>query len=370
MVRSQLEVIRSRRIIDRVIDRLKLGADSEFMRDGTTADRAEAVGEEVAERLSLENDGRSLAIKIGFKARTPVKASRIADAFAAEYMAEQQEQKLRTSVASNAGLDERLAALRDEVFAAERKAEAFRRANKLVILAAYSDTGEDATSMSPAAREMSELARQQALLVAQRAHAEARATGATTDLARRGGRASPDVLDSPIISTLLSQDADLARREAELAERYKPGYPAFDEVRQQRRTVAAAIDREVRNIEASVRSQATAARSAENQAEVTASRLRGQLDREIAASVRYRQLLNEAKVGRAVYEEFAQQVGRLSQRAGVLLPDTVLVSGAPIPLKPISPNPLLLGVAGLLAGLVLGVCFVLLRRQPGGAVNR
>jgi uncharacterized protein involved in exopolysaccharide biosynthesis len=264
-------------------------------------------------------------------------------------------------VASRAGLEERLNNLRDEVFAAERAAEAFRRSNRLVILSASPDVGEDASAMSPTSRELSELARQQAVLTAQRAQAEARANAAAADLGQRGGRGTPEVLSSPIISSLLAQDAELARREAELAERYKPGFPAYDEVRQQRASVRAAIDREARNIEASVRSQAVSARAAEAQTDGVASRLRGQLDREISASVRYRQLLQEARVRRAVYEEFAQQVGRLTQRAGVQLPDTVLVSGAPIPLKPVSPQPLLLGGGGLVGGLFLGVGLALLR---------
>jgi uncharacterized protein involved in exopolysaccharide biosynthesis len=273
-------------------------------------------------------------------------------------------------VASRAGLEEQLATLRDEVFAAERAAEAFRQANGLVILSASPEVGEDASAMSPTSRELSELARQQALLSAQRAQAEARARAAAADLGSRGGRGTPEVLGSPIISGLLSQDAELARREAELAERYKPGYPLLDEVRQQRGSIRAAIDREVRNIQASVRSQATAARGAEAQTNGVAARLRGRLDREIAASVRYRQLLQEARVRRAVYEEFAQQVGRLSQRAGVQLPDTVLVSGAPIPLKPVSPKPLLLAAGGLAGGLALGVGLALLRGWRRAATRR
>jgi uncharacterized protein involved in exopolysaccharide biosynthesis len=113
-------------------------------------------------------------------------------------------------------------------------------------------------------------------------------------------------------------------------------------------------------VQASVRSQAQAARATETQTEANASRLRSELDQELSATVRYRQLFREAEVRRSVYEEFAQQVGRLAQRATVQVPDAVLAAGAPIPLEPVSPKPLLLIALGIIAGAALGTAFGLL----------
>jgi uncharacterized protein involved in exopolysaccharide biosynthesis len=360
MVRTQLEVIRSRRVIDRVVRKLKLAADPEFNAVlPNTGDRMDAIGEEVAQRLSAENDGRSFAIKIGFQAQSATKASRIADAFAAEYLAEQREQKQRTSDAGVAGLQSRLDRLRQDVFAAEEAAEGFRRSSGLISLAGVSDgSGDEDGSASLTARELSEVARQKAQVSTQRAQADARAREAASD--RRGGRGTPEVLSSSSVSGLVSQEADLARREAELAERYKPGHPLLDQIQEQRASVRSAISREIGNVQASVRSQAQAAQSAEAQTESNASRLRSQLDRELSASVRYRQLLREAEVRRSIYEEFAQQVGRLAQRATVQVPDAVLVAGAPIPLQPVSPKPLLLVALGTAVGAFLGTAVGLL----------
>lgn len=360
VVRTQLEVIRSRQVIDRVVRKLRLASDPEFTNNlPNTGNRMDVIGEAVAERLSVENDGRSFAIKIGFEAESPTKASRIADAFAAEYLAEQREQKQRTSDAGIAGLQDRLDRLRQEVFAAERAAEAFRRNNGLISLAGVADgSGEDGGSLSPTSRELSEVARQKAQVSTQRAQADARAREAAND--RRGGRGTPEVLSSSSVSSLVTQEADLARREAELAERYNPGHPLLDQLREQRASVRTAISREIGNVQASVRSQAQAARATETQTEANASRLRSELDRELSATVRYRQLLREAEVRRSVYEEFAQQVGRLAQRATVQVPDAVLAAGAPIPLEPVSPKPLLLIALGLIAGAALGTAFGLL----------
>jgi succinoglycan biosynthesis transport protein ExoP len=158
----------------------------------------------------------------------------------------------------------------------------------------------------------------------------------------------------------VTQEADLARREAELAERYNPGHPLLDQIQEQRASVRSAISREIGNVQASVQSQAQAARSAESQTQSNASRLRSQLDRELSATVRYRQLLREAEVRRSIYEEFAQQVGRLAQRATVQVPDAVLVAGAPISLQPVSPKPLLLVALGIVGGGAAGTAIGLL----------
>ena len=373
VVRSQLEVIRSRRVINRVIKQLKLDLDPEFTAGlPATADRMDVIGEAVAKQLTVENDGRSFAVKIGFEAESAAKASRIADAFAAEYLAEQRIQKQRSSDAGIGGLQSRLNQLRQEVFGAEQAAEAFRRQNGLVSLGGIADGSEDAgASASPIARELSELARQKAQVSTERAQADARVREAARD--RRGGRGTPEVLNSSSVAALVSQDADLARREAELADRYNPGHPLLDQLQEQRASVRSAISREIANVQASVRSQAEAARGTESQTEANASRLRSQLDRELSASVRYRQLQREAEVRRSVYEEFAQQVGRLTQRAMIQVPDAVLIAGAPIPLDPVSPKPLLLVAFGLIGGGALGAMIgillayrrrsVLVRRQ-------
>jgi uncharacterized protein involved in exopolysaccharide biosynthesis len=180
VVRSQIEVLRSRQVIDRVITMLRLGSDPEFIFDNPySADPADAIREEIAKRVSVETDGRSFAIKIGFEAESAAKAARIADAFAAAYLAEQREQKQRASDAGLVGLQNRLEQLRQDVFAAEQAAETFRRQNGLVSLASASDGGDEGGSMSPTARELSEVARQKAQVSTLKVQAEARARLAT-----------------------------------------------------------------------------------------------------------------------------------------------------------------------------------------------
>lgn len=362
VVRSQLEVIRSRRVIDRVIRQQRLLADPEFVKQGEAGDRADIVAEEVASRLALDNDGRSFAIKIGVEASSAAKASRLADAFAAAYLAEQREQKKNAGSVSTEGLRARLVMLREEVFAAERAAEAYRRRNGLVLLPGINDgEGDDSVAMSPESRELSEISREMARLTAERARAAARAGEARNQARQNGGRGSPDVQSSPIITNLIAQEQELARREAELAQRYKPGFPLYDQVREQRASVRRALAREIGNVQTSVQSQAVTADAALNQTRRRAANLQRAIDDDIAASVTYRQLVREAKVRRTVYEELAQQVGRLSERALVQVPDAVLVSGASIPLKPVSPKPILIIALGFLGGLILGIAWALLR---------
>jgi uncharacterized protein involved in exopolysaccharide biosynthesis len=67
-----------------------------------------------------------------------------------------------------------------------------------------------------------------------------------------------------------------------------------------------------------------------------------------------------------VYEEFAQQVGRISERAGVQVPDAVLVAGAPTPLAPVSPNRPLILLLSLLAGLIVGTAWAVLLAVRSG----
>lgn len=366
LVRSQLEVVQSQRVLGKVVDDLKLAGDPEFEPKRSLADanapvRRAAVIANVARRLDVDNDGRSVTIHIAFAASTAAKAAQITEAIANEYVRVQGEMKGRAIAATKDRLDKRLADLRLATFNAEATAENFRRQAGLITLSSAPEGADDMQGATYPSKLLGELSRQTAELTAQSAIARARASSAAADLARNGGRSTPEVLSSPVISSLLEQDALLAKSEASLASRYTSENRLLIEAREQRRANRYALSQAMGNIERSLRSQAQSASAALGAATGRANELEGLINRQLSNTVQYRQLQREAKLKRQTYEQFATEAGNISERALLQLPDAQLVSPASMPIKQSWPNRPIIFLGGSLLALLLAFGLAILR---------
>lgn len=163
-VDTEVEVLRSRQLAERVVDTLNLTQDPEFnsrlappgpigsviggiavFLGAATPDAAqeqlsaeaaalekERVVDAVLSRLSIRRAGLTYVMNVGFTSEDPAKAARIANTFADRYMLEQLEAKFDATRQANTWLNSRLAELRVEVQAAEAAVAQYRAANNLL----------------------------------------------------------------------------------------------------------------------------------------------------------------------------------------------------------------------------------------------
>jgi uncharacterized protein involved in exopolysaccharide biosynthesis len=363
VVRSQLEVAQSQNVVGPVVDHLGLMKDPEFAAKGAKSNemqRAKVIAN-VAERLNIDNDGRSATIHITFTANSPQKAARVADAIADQYIMTQSEIKSRATRANEGQLDARLSELRGQAFAAEQAAEDYRRSVGLVTLAPAPDGSDGSTAMSYSARYLDEFSRQAASLTAAATQANARANGAAADMSSNGGANTPEALSSSVVSSLLQQDSDLAKTESSLASKYTAEHPQLVQVRAERAQIRRALAAARGNVEGSLKLEANTTAAAESAARAKANVLQGRVNQEIAEGMRYHQLSREARIKRQTYEDFAHQAGTIAARSLLQLPDAVLVSPASLPIKESWPNRKLIVALGCFAGLVAGCVVAILR---------
>jgi uncharacterized protein involved in exopolysaccharide biosynthesis len=76
---------------------------------------------------------------------------------------------------------------------------------------------------------------------------------------------------------------------------------------------------------------------------------------EISSSTKMTQLQADAKLKRTIYEEYAGQMERAAERAGLQLPDVALVSPASPPIQPSAPDKPFILLASLIVGLMAGL---------------
>jgi capsular exopolysaccharide synthesis family protein len=346
-VNTEVEVLQSRSLLGKVVDRLALTADPEFnhaLRPATALDRIglwlgellgqpappapgtaaarEATIDALIAAQSVRNVAQSLVFQITVTSEGAEKSARIADAIVESYILDQLEVKFEATEQATKWLTGRLSELQVELEEAEGRVKAFRAETDLIspeMLAAMEVQFKDqrerlAEIRSARAADAERLA---ALRAAQTPAAQAEVTG----------------------------DAQLARLLTRLPQA----------------TARAGFETRVAQIAAGL--ETAGARAATQIAALERSRdaLAAQIERQSADLIVLQQLSREAEASRLLYEYFLNRLKETSAQRGIQQADSRLLSAAVVPARPALPRRGLVLVLAALAGFVAGAALVLLR---------
>ena len=386
-VETEVRIIQSRALARRVVDELDLTADPEFnsaLREPsgfkhsirqvldfiglfkpdqvlpTNVPTEEELEERTHQRvvgalisrLEVSRVGTTYVINIAYTSEDRGKAALIANTFAEQYQFDQLEAKFEATARANEWLNERLSVLREEVLAAENAIEIYR-----------ADTGLlSAEGSSLTEQQISDVNSQLILQRAEYNEALARLDTVRTQVSR-GASADTmaDVLNSQLIRQLRGQQAEVARRRAELSSTYGPRHPQILTIEREAEDIQAQIDLEVARIVASLESEVEVARTRVRSLEGSLSELRTELGQNNRSLVRLREFERDADASRTLYESFLNRFRETGAEETFSEADVRIVSEATTPGSPSSPNLTLnlafaialAGVAGVAAIVVL-----------------
>ena len=375
VVDTEVEIIRSRSLAEKVAKQLNLIENPEFnptLRTPGTMSRVKsfiksilpipdrsvpASAEDSAEEemdmvvstllanTSARRIGTTYGIQIYANSQDPKLAADIANHIVEQYLVEQLDAKFDATRRANAWLEDRLAELKEEVTVNESLVENYRNESGL-ITAGTSTLSE---------QQISELSAQ---LIAQRAElagAEARLNN-VRELVASGGSAdvSGEALSSAVISELRRQQTEIIRERADLLNRYGPRHPDV----QRSNTEVADIDNQIRaelqRIASNLESEASIARQRVRSLEGSLSNSRANLAQNNRASVRLRELERNAEASRSIYEAFLARFKQTNEQEGLAEPDARVLSNAVVPRDAAFPKTSLNLILGLFAGLFVG----------------
>ena len=306
------------------------------------------------EGLAVTPTAEANVLLISYTYPDPAKAARFVNAVIDAYAEAQQRHKRTTADTAYAWLGERVQALQDDVLAAEDAIEKFRAENKLP------PTGGTALSEV----QLADLNHELITTRAERTETEAK-LGLIRELRASGGNLDsiPEVVASPLISTLREQEMQLVQTEAELTTTYGPKHPRMEELRRQRSDVAAGVNAEVKRIARSLELELTVIRMREQNLAREIEGVRSERTVEDQTEVQLRQLEREAAAKRRVYETFLARHQELRAREGSQGSNVRVLSPARVPLEPSTPSPVFFAAVGFTASTVLGCMLGLLREQ-------
>jgi len=387
-VQTEIEVIRSRGLANKVIKRLKLNEVPEFNNalqpegmfdkylypgnfipeewlavlsgrieeEELTEEEKDALEKAkltiaFLERLKVSQVGRSRVISVEFTSESKKISANAVNKLADLYVVEQLEAKFEATRRATEWLNERVAELRTAAKASDRAVQAYRKKSGLVL----SKGGK------LSAQQVSELSTQLILSRAARAEREARLRQVKKLVSRADDVGSiAEVLDSQLIHKLREQEAEVERKVAELSEEFGERHPKMINARAEIRDLNAKVKREVTKIVKGLENEVGIARTREASLRKGLEGLKKEVAKSNQAEVQLRILLRESDANRAILHTFLTRFKETStqQDIEVQRADARIISKADIPVNPSFPKKKLILALVFVGSTFLGVSLV------------
>lgn len=389
---TQLEILKSRALAERVIDELRLDrqgqaelqSQAEQASDEASAEESAPQGEgwgalisgmtgrmkdsytkmrepalrsadqlnrqEVVDAfvksVQVEQLRNTRMIRIAAENADPQLAARMANSMAQSFIALTLERRLESSTYAKTFLETQLALTKAKLEESERRINEYSRSRNIltldektnVINQTYTDF---ASALSKAEFERIKL------------ESEYEAIRTNPDSARQ-------VLESRVIQTYKEQRARLDAEYQLNAKIYKKDFPKMQQLEAQINDIDGKIESEVQSTLRSLRNLLDTARSQETQLAKRLAQARSEIVSGQDKNVDYNLLKREVDTNRELYDGLLQQVKEVGVAGGVEANNIQVVDKAHAPLFPHKPRLGLNAAIGLLAGLMLGLLLVFL----------
>nr|WP_209882378.1 polysaccharide biosynthesis tyrosine autokinase [Azospirillum soli] len=395
---SEIEILKSAHVLNRVIEDLNLGTHPEFnppaQEDETLPliERAVAQGRDLASRAwgdelpgpvawllshgdgvakdirareahaALGNDqimarihrkldvtivGRSRVIQVRFSAKEPQLARDVVDGIVRHYMETRQKMDRDLSTGAIAWLQDRINTLRQEVAEADGKAEAARMKAGLI----KGGTGPMAM------HELESTRMRLAEAAAIRARSVAQADALERNLRAGNWNAIGGSIASPVVAQLRATVAAISTEMAQLSRQYGPKHPRIVELQARLNEANSSLQQEIRREINGVREAAQVAVEQETALKSMIAKMEGSYATMQEDAIPLRTLESEAQAKRQLLDNLLARLEEVeAQKDTRAFPAAVkLVSAPQVPHEPSGPFRVLLLLAGFVASVALSI---------------
>jgi polysaccharide biosynthesis transport protein len=368
---TQIRLLKSEALATKVVASTHLNENALYFRTNDKLKRLKQIlGQTTApERESIADTARRLEagllvstvadsdlISIKVDAPDAQLAATLANAFATEYIKQEQEGHLDTSLQTGKMLTGQLEDLRIRLQDSERALQSYAQTAGLLFTDEHSMATDEQLRLVQA-----DLAKAQADRAAKEAELTL-LTSATPD-------SLPKVLDDGPLRDMKNKLSEKQRQLAELSTTLAPKNYKVETVQAEIAALEGSMERERSNVVRRIQNEYNAAlhnerllRAAyENQAKIVTS--------DSAKAVRYNVLKREVDANRELYSSMLQKVKEASVVSSMHTSSMRLADSARAPIWPYRPNRLLSAGFGSLAGLLCSVLLVLARSRFDGTVR-
>jgi capsular exopolysaccharide synthesis family protein len=330
------------------------GKSSPVEAEGGRKAREEQAVDLLLKHLTVSPIPRSRLVDIRYTSADPNMSATIANAWAAEFIAQNVDRRFASTADARRFLEGRLSDLAQKLEESERRAVAYAAANDIVSLGnSVTPDGRTLVDRTLVSSDLEALNDALATATADRIAAQSRS-------GVRGP--STESVASATLSSLRQRRAEAAAHRAELLVRFEPEYPEVKAATNQIEALDAAIAREEARISGSKATSYEEAARREAELRQKVAGLKSQLSGQQAASIQYNIYKREADTNRQLYDSLLQRYKEIGV-AGVAANNIAIIDRAEVPTTPSSPNLLLNIAIALIAGMGLAFLAVLILDQ-------
>jgi polysaccharide biosynthesis transport protein len=360
IVDSQVSLMRSPRVLEKVAIKLKLAKDEEF--NGTNANgigsfmtllSSEKVDDfqgsalrYLSEHMSAERSPKTFVVNVGAYSQNPEKAALIANTIVDVYLEEQASTRSDTAKRTSGELGSRLDNLKDQVEKAERKVEAFKSENNLA--GAQGRLIEDEEML----RVNDQLSAARSTTITLNSRAES-AKSATVEAVAQGGL--PEEVASTALIALRSQFVAAKQRHDGLAAKLGPMHPDLKQASNEMDSLRGAISGEIGRIRAAIQTDLKRAVETEQSLAKRLAQLKARQGGSGDAQVQLRELEREAASARTVYEQYLLRARETGEQGNINANNVQKISEARAADAPEGASRKFIVLGGLIAGFIAGL---------------
>ncbi|MBL8304614.1 MAG: polysaccharide biosynthesis tyrosine autokinase, partial [Ideonella sp.] len=296
--------------------------------------------------VKVEQVRLSRVVKVQVENADPQLAARIANTVAQTFIALNLERRLDSSSYAKTFLEEQLTLAKARLEESERKLQAYARSRNILTLDEKTNVinqtyVEYSAALSKAEQELIKV------------ESEYEAIRTRPETAKQ-------VLESRTIEAYKNQRAKLDAEYQENAKLFKDDFPKMRQLKAQMDDLDAKINGEIEGILNSVKNQLDTARRQEALIRTRLKETRSEIVSGQEQGVDFNLYKREVDTNRELYNGLLQQVKEVGVAGGVETNNVQVVDKAQVPLFPYKPKLPLNAAIGLVAGLVLGLAFIFL----------
>lgn len=345
---TQLGLLRSHALAQRVVQSLNLTGDPNFASGDSAAARLKSAASRVSGGLEVAPQPGSSLIQISYSDPNPDRAARVANAVSSNFISSNLERRYDASDYARNFLQTRLAAIRGKLETTERQLVAYAQQQGIIDLSNGASSSTDSSGDSLSSQSLTAINQSLAAATTDRIQAEQR---------YRQALASPNttqVLDNSTVQQLRTQRAQLQAQYDQKLATFKPDLPEMVALRSEMASIDSNIAQQSKDVTSSLKSAYEEALGRENQIAAQVGELRGKVLNLRGRSIQYNILQRDVDTNRALYDALLQRYKEIGVAGGIGESQAVVVDPAQRPGSPYRPSPIINVGAGIVVGLMLG----------------
>jgi polysaccharide biosynthesis transport protein len=369
-LQTQVDIIKSRGLAERVAQSLKLFHDPRFYasqglkppKPGASEDavRDRTVGI-LLKNLEVSLPRASRIVSLSYESTDRKMSADIANAYVNEFVQSNLQRKFDSSGYARDFLSHQLLEVKQKLQTSEEALNAYTRRVGLIrpqtATVVGTQTGDQQNNTSVTTASLMQLNQAANEAKARRIAAETRWETINS------GTNSSEILTNAAVTALLGQRAALASALQEERARHLDTYPTVVSKQAQLATIDKQIALVIKDLRNSVHAEYLSAVSAERDLNRQVMELKADTLNEQDRNVQYSFLAREVQTNRELYEGLLERYKTLNASAGISLSNIAVIDSAETPISPTSPNiPKNLAI-GLVVGVVLAAIVLAIKDQ-------